>query len=325
MLVCAVDFTLFSRLSLSVRSFLRHTWALPCLVVGYLTAVHWFMGHLDGDREDLARRMLANAVSAASGTALVALAAILAAAAEMLGWSRRKPHAVYYFAGSAMVALLSMLLLLPRWTAMPGHVAIVCILYAAACLIVNLRWREPLVGRLGIELLILASAWGMYWGWADQLQLWAFALAVEALVLSLVGALRDVGRRRRSAIGMLGTPVTSWRLTVGSPRSWLQGCPWDSPMRVGIRTSHYATPRRHCCSLVSFANRGSPGPARCAGRRQLMLRMRWSCRSCRGELALLALLTHASLVLASGLLVSRFRTASTEVGRIYKSRCCNPR
>src|SRR5262249_47176735 len=141
----------------------------------------------DVDRAELGRRLLAAAVSADSGLALVALTALLAASAEALVRSGRRSDGMWYGAGSMTAAVISVMMPLPTWPEVPGRLACVCGLYGAACLAWNGRLRAPLVGRMGLGLVVLASVWGMHWLWPGQLQLWALGLAIECLVLSVQG------------------------------------------------------------------------------------------------------------------------------------------
>jgi hypothetical protein len=187
MAICTIDFLVLTVVAIRGRLPVAHAAALACLTVGYLTAVHFFQGHLDVDRAEAARRLLESLFSAQSGTALVFLVALTGIGAEVLArFGRTTDGAVYFRAGCAQ-ALLSLGLVNWQGLQAPGTAAVIHGVYAAGSLALNLRWRRPAIAYLGLGLLWATTAWTLWWKEAAWTPAWGAAFAVEAALLA-VGA-----------------------------------------------------------------------------------------------------------------------------------------
>ncbi|NQT13788.1 MAG: hypothetical protein HQ582_13630 [Planctomycetes bacterium] len=202
-----------------------HAGAIACMGLVYLTAYHVLAGNLALIPADHAAiQMLHAAASAQSGVALVGLFGLLAVAAEMLDrWGYRR-HAEQYAGGSVVVALVSLLVVtsqtvLHRGADAPLATAVYAV-YAVGCLLLNVRFRKPLLTYLGLGLLGGATLWGLWWRTGAVEPIWATVLAAEALVMGVAAVLlRRFFDRQHDA-----TDASS-HSTPPKPNSWTRTAP----------------------------------------------------------------------------------------------------
>jgi hypothetical protein len=188
-LVCALDFAVLTVVAFRSEPAGAHVPALVCLAIGYLTIVHLLLGDFAGPAAvSLGQALL----SAGSGVALTALVVLLALVSEWLWRSGRHEDATWYALGSAVFGLASLALVTFR-PHDPGVAAVVYGVAAVTALAVNLRWRRPLLGYVGLALVLGATLWGLDGACPGDRSLWALVVAVESLVLAGGGVV--LGRR----------------------------------------------------------------------------------------------------------------------------------
>jgi len=187
LLLCTLNAIVFTAIAFRAEWPTAHAAALPCLALGYLTAVHWALGHLHG-AEQSGWQLLAVLFSAQSGTALAALVAVLAILAETMARARRGRDGTCYAIGSGALAFVSLALVTLQQPTAPVHALVIYGFYGLGCLILNVRLRRPAVSYFGIGLLVGATLWGAYWAWPENVAAWATLVAGVALVMTLLGS-----------------------------------------------------------------------------------------------------------------------------------------
>src|SRR5262245_7387897 len=200
--VCAADAAVLTYLAFRQNMPLAHAAALPCLVLGYLTAFHLAVGNLVLSREG-GVSLAAELFSGASGAALAMLVVLLSGMAELLLRRGLREHAVAQALGSAAVAGLSLWLVNTDGSSGPGRAALVCGLYAVVGLLANVRWQRLSLSYAGQGLLLAATLWALQAGWPGRPPLWGAVLAVEALGLAALAAWRG----HRGQVDGQGPPV----------------------------------------------------------------------------------------------------------------------
>jgi hypothetical protein len=199
--VCAFNFLVLTVVAFRQQLPVAHAAAIPCLVVGYLSGVYLFGGHLQGvGAGELGRRLLELTLFDWGGTLLAVLVFLLAAAAEWCARKGRRQDAASYALGGGAIALVSWVLVNVNGVMQPARAALVSGVYAAGTLAINLRWRRPLASYFGLALLITATVWGLEWQWpvlgpvlgeivphtwAGHLAAWAAVVAGETLALAV--------------------------------------------------------------------------------------------------------------------------------------------
>jgi hypothetical protein len=176
--VCAVNFVVLSWVAFRRNLPAAHAVALPCLTLGYLLALHLIVG--------TATAPLLERIAVQAGAKLAALVLILLGVGEVLARQGRRPHALAYSTGAGLLALVSLALVTWQGLDKPGQAAAVCAIYAAAALVVNLRWRHAGLTCAGLALACAATLWALHAGWPERWPLWAMVLAAEALLLAVV-------------------------------------------------------------------------------------------------------------------------------------------
>jgi hypothetical protein len=191
-LVCAVDFIAFTVVAFRYELPIVHVAAISCLAVGYLALFQSAMQVLlvgqmpeEGLHFDIF-------TSAESGQALVGLFFLLAIAAELIIRKGRSIHSVYYAFGSGVIATWSLLLVtLPmRGIEHPWPAMAVYAIFGVCGLLVNARWRRPLISGLALALLTGATLWTLRWrhltlhlAGLEDAPLWGSILAGESWLL----------------------------------------------------------------------------------------------------------------------------------------------
>ncbi len=170
-----------------------HAGAIVSAAIVYLTGYHVLAGHLDLlPAGDPSRDMLQLAITAESGTALIGLFALLGVVADMLARRDHRRHAEWYAGGAAVVALVSLLMATAHGVLSKGDQALLAMvvygIYAAGGLLLNARFRRPLITYLGLGLLAGATCWGLWWQTESLGPIWAAVLAAEALAMGAAAA-----------------------------------------------------------------------------------------------------------------------------------------
>jgi hypothetical protein len=208
--VCVLNAAVLTAVALAYRLPLAHAVALPCLTVAYLTAFHLATGHLDVLEAELGPRLLSQAASPVSGSALIALVVLVAGASELFVRRGRTLDGLFYLGTTGTLALVSLVLVAPGGADEPGRVAITCGAYAATALALNVRWRRAWLAYAGLALVVMATAWGVHEGDFVAPPLRALILAVESLVLGGLAVVSMHTTRRD------GIPSRAWRDTAAA-------------------------------------------------------------------------------------------------------------
>jgi hypothetical protein len=186
MLVAVLNFAVLTAVAFLYRLPVAHGAALPCLALSYLMAFHLLWGPLSVTQPKLGLDLLNTVFSAPSGSALVFLVVLLGTAAEFLVRAGHRPHGAFYAAGSGILALVSLALVNLHGPEDPARAAMVTGIYAVGSLAMNLRWRRAAVSYLGLALVGVSTLWALWRIEGDVTPLWGTALAVEALLLTVV-------------------------------------------------------------------------------------------------------------------------------------------
>jgi hypothetical protein len=201
-----LDFAVLTAVALNYRLPVAHALALPCLGIAYLTGFHLLTGNLDLAAPSSGEHLLQLAASHASGSGLIVLVVGLVGLSEVFARRTRRLDALSYAVAAGTVALLSVLLTLPREVAGAGRTGIACGIYGILALELNVRWRRQALLVTGQLLLALAVLFGVTWGLAgrpwvgadaagltDPRSLQAYGIGLSALTLVWV-LLRVAGR-----------------------------------------------------------------------------------------------------------------------------------
>jgi hypothetical protein len=206
-----------------------HSVALPCLALGYLTAIQLFAGHLGDSDRGLAAALL----DSPSGSALVAFAFLLALAAEWLVRGGGRGHVLAYLVGGA-IALVGGAILLAEHGGNPpllveATLALVAAVLAgrrdepgavqADSLARPLLWSAQLAGILAVPLLFVPDN---------------SALAAAVQTLWLAGVWLAVAWRLRSAAWFTAFQAALSGSVLFAVTAWLQGQDWVRDERFGL-------------------------------------------------------------------------------------------
>jgi hypothetical protein len=205
LLVGALNAVALGAVAFRYRVPVAHCPAIACAAVVYLVAFHLLWGHLAGvPHDDLGPTMLRLAFTAQSGTALVGLFLILAAAAEAIARAGRRTDAAFYAGGCIVVAVVSLLLVTARGYTEGGvdalRALIVYGIYGGGSLALNARWQRPLASYVGLALLVCSSLWTLWWRNPAVTQSWAALVALESLVLAIIATVLAGATPGRAAI-----------------------------------------------------------------------------------------------------------------------------
>jgi hypothetical protein len=231
-LVCALNCTVLTAIAIDYRMPLAHAAAIPCLAIGGLSYFYLHTGQLTGyPAARLGLEWLRAIVFDMGWLALLAVAFLLAAMAEVCVRARLQPHAVAYALGSAAVALVAWALVSLNGIGDPGSAAAASIVCAAGYLAMSVRWRRPQVVHAGLLLVLASTVWGLEWGWpvfkaltgqlaegrsVAHLAFWSPVLALEALTLGVL-ALVLSGAREASWRSWIAPPLARVAVWVGVP------------------------------------------------------------------------------------------------------------
>ncbi|MDY0166766.1 MAG: hypothetical protein RBS80_09500 [Thermoguttaceae bacterium] len=168
-----------------------HVGAMACLALSYLVGFHWAIGNLEGIAAAvLGTRMLQLAVAAQSGTALGGLFAAFALASVLLKRLPERRHGEVYAAGSAVVAVLGLMLVTYHGLSAAGadayRAAALYSLYGAGSLALAALWRDRRFAHLGMPLVAAAPLWALWASTGQLAPVAATLLAGEALAAGLL-------------------------------------------------------------------------------------------------------------------------------------------
>jgi hypothetical protein len=231
-----------------------HAGAIACATIAFLIGLHLAAGNLPWSvAAGSGPQVLRLTIGTTSGVSLVGLAALLALAAGGLATTGRPAHALQYAGGCAAVSLLSLLIVSVHGLAHGGRDAALAMgvyaVDAVALLAANVRLRRPLLGHLGLALLLGATLWALRWQTPEIGQPWATVLAVESMALAAAGAVANSGQRAAGSgqsckvklpaadcplpagIQTFQLPLLVWAEVVGSLA--LVVAIWRAPLVVG--------------------------------------------------------------------------------------------
>lgn len=182
-----------------------HVGAMACLALSYLVGFHWAIGNLEGIATvALGTRMLQLAVAAQSGTALGGLFAAFALASVLLKRLPERRHGEVYAAGSAVVAVLGLMLVTYHGLSAAGadayRASALYGLYGAGSLALAALWHDRRFAHLGTPLVAAAPLWAL---WASTGQLAPAAATLLAGEALAAGLLAFVLRKRPALDGRL--------------------------------------------------------------------------------------------------------------------------
>lgn len=183
-LVSTVSFAALTAVAVRAKLPMAHAGALPCLALGYLTAIHWLLGYLEVPRAALGATIFGTLVSAWTGSLLFVLFLALSVVAERGFGTRRPVDRVWYDAAGAVAAGLGLAIVTARGAAHPGHATLVYGASALRLLALNLAWRRAPVSGVGLGLVVATSLWTLWWGTRELTALWGAVLGLEALAMA---------------------------------------------------------------------------------------------------------------------------------------------
>jgi len=199
LLVCLLDFAVFTAAAFLFRLPVGHAPALVCLIVGYLTAYHLGAGHLaDVSREDWPTKLASLAIEGPNANVLAVLFALVVAAAEGMRWKRRVADGLVYGVGGCVIALVSLLIAPEAGFLEPdtapaqflesaaGRASIVFGFFAVSAWAVGWRWTWKWLDHVGVTLILGAVLWALQGRRPGEYPLWGFVLAAAALSFSVL-------------------------------------------------------------------------------------------------------------------------------------------
>ncbi len=163
LVIGAVNAVAFTAAALRYRLPPAHVPALVCLAVAALVALHGLAGNLPAAGPDAGEHLLQLAAGPSSGGLLMGLAVVLALAAELCLRCGRRPDGLYQTLGCGAAAGLALLLTGRVGDTEPGLAALVFGVGGVGCLLLNLRWRDAAVCRVGAAVLLGATGFTLVW------------------------------------------------------------------------------------------------------------------------------------------------------------------
>src|SRR5262249_21299443 len=135
----------FLWLALVFRLPRAHGPAIVCFAVGFLTCFHGLRGELDVAEAELGPRLLSIVTSGEGAVALVVLAVLFATLGEALARAGRWLDAICQSAAAGIAAVLALAAVVQDGWDVPLRGAFVFGLCGAGVLLLNARWRQPLL------------------------------------------------------------------------------------------------------------------------------------------------------------------------------------
>ncbi len=150
--VAAVDCAALVLAAFRWRLPVLHAGAIVCATLAYLTGFHVIYSDLPLFASDAAT-MFQKLISGPSGTALVGLFVLYAAASEVIARYGRRRHALIYAGGAGVMALLGLTLTTIHGVQGGGdavRAAVLCTIYGTGGLATAARWRRIELSYLGL-------------------------------------------------------------------------------------------------------------------------------------------------------------------------------
>src|SRR5207248_2139758 len=119
--------------------------ALACLGIGYLVAYLLVSGQVTATAVEDGQLLLRQMFCPESGGALIPLVLFLVALSEWLVRRSRQVDGVFQAAAAGVMAAVSLVLVMLDFPATPARAALACGVYGTAGLLLNARWRRPLL------------------------------------------------------------------------------------------------------------------------------------------------------------------------------------
>jgi hypothetical protein len=202
-----------------------HAAALPCLALGFLLACN--LSVVDAGGAGLAAALFAPD----SGVALLALVVSLVGLADALARKGQHAQAVAYALGSAGCGLVSLAATAWHGIEAPVPAAVAFVTCGTCALAGNLRWQRRSLPYAGLGLLVAGSLWALFAARSEERSLWAFAVSIEAMLMALTAVrlpdadtwrqLRDACRDTAVGTGVLALLLA---LTSGAPVAAVHAC-----------------------------------------------------------------------------------------------------
>jgi hypothetical protein len=174
-----IGFAVLSATALRARLPWLQPAAMPGLIAAWLAGTHLLAGRPVPDAAAM--------FSAWSAGSLLLLAALLAAAAELLVRLGRRPHAAGWALGAAAAGAMSLWPAAGAPDSGPATAAMVSAVLGAIALAANLRWQQPLATHAGLALLTAAALWTLHDRVPEPGPLWGTVSAAAALLFGVAG------------------------------------------------------------------------------------------------------------------------------------------
>ncbi len=202
--VGVINAVVFSAVAIGFTWSAAHVPALACLTLAYLVGFHAARGELGQENANLGAQLVALATQPVTGSALAALAVMLAISSEWFARRRRIIDALYHVASSGCAMFLALLLVATEARASPQRATIVFGLAAVGSFALNARWRQWSISLAGAGVLLGAIVCLFFWI-QPELSLsrqWLAALLTHATLLGVACWLLPAVVRRWSSDGV---------------------------------------------------------------------------------------------------------------------------
>ena len=194
--VCGFSFVTLTFAAFHYCSPVAHGAALPSLIIGCFSLIQLLFGTLEAGHLGLDQFCTPDI-----GTGFVGLFVALALTAELLCRLNLISHANYYVSAGGIVALISLVgVSFPSRgldaIADPARATMVYGFYGLSGLMLNLRWRRPIISSTALALVAAATLWALWGNYPNQLPTWGPVLAGEGLLMVILAIIH--GRLFRS-------------------------------------------------------------------------------------------------------------------------------
>jgi hypothetical protein len=249
-LISGLNAAVLAGVALGMRLPYAHVPSLACLAISVVIGFHGLRGELS-DENVLSPRLLALAISPATGVVLTVLAGLLVLASEIFLNARRRLDGLVYILAAGVFGSLAVLLVNRAGTTAPGRAAIVFGLCGLGGILVNARWQRAWLTRLGSLVMLGAIAYTVYWwnpAWPPSRR-WLLALLVHATLLLACSLFLQKWDRYVSAaipkatqvfihafqeIALVGSLLALWPLRSGLEWHWLPASTVASMWLAGL-------------------------------------------------------------------------------------------
>jgi hypothetical protein len=203
LLVAALVGMVFTRVAWRDGLPWMHAGAVPALGFAAVLAVHGIAGHWslpEGVAPGVWLRQLLAA--SASGATLAGFGLLLALVSEATVRRGNRPQALAYAFGALAAGVVALFVLNLRGVEEPWPAAAVHAACAAGLLFAHARWRVRAVAEAGVWLLLVGTLWAVCGGMREQRTAWGFVIAVESLLLAVVGLVLTLPAARPGRVGV---------------------------------------------------------------------------------------------------------------------------